>query len=264
MPEVAVVTPAIPLLDSVEKDTRADDGSVPVVKSGRPAFVTVPILMYHNFNDAPGPYSVRPAVFQAQLQALKAAGFVGVTISEVADALDEGRPLPARAVAISMDDARATQRIAIEVLKSEGFTATLFVPTGWHELSRDEVVAFDHEGFEIGSHTVWHPNLVRMPLRRVEISQGKEHLEAWLGHPVAGFAYPFGAYHPADVEEVQRVGFRYAVTVRAGARELARDRYEWPRIRVSNDNPAKLVAELESYVQRAQTGQEPLAPGRAG
>lgn len=225
-----------------------------------PRVVLVPILAYHNFDQKAERFSVQPAVFRSQLAALKAAGFTGVTLHQIAAALHDGRPLPAHPIAITLDDARATQLDALRILREEGFTATLFVPTGWHELSRQEIIQLDRDGFEIDSHTVWHPDLVRTPARIEEVGRGKAVLERWLGHSVAGFAYPFGAYDPVVVAAVQQAGFEYAVTTQQGVVLSWTNRYLWPRIPVDNVGPRVLLARLAWFFRRAEAGQEPPAP----
>src|SRR5207245_778480 len=115
-----------------------------------PAVVYAPILMYHSFDCHDDVYSVRPEVFRAQLRALKAAGFTPIELHQVIDAMDHGAALPAHPVAITIDDARESQKVAIEILKDEGFPATLFVPSGWHELPVSYVVQLDRDGLEIG------------------------------------------------------------------------------------------------------------------
>ena len=76
-----------------------------------------------------------------------------------------------------------------------------------------EVAALDRRGrVEIGAHTVTHPALPSQPphLQRGEIERSKRDLEAWTGHEVAGFAYPYGLYDDSAVAAVRGAGFRYA------------------------------------------------------
>jgi peptidoglycan/xylan/chitin deacetylase (PgdA/CDA1 family) len=256
----AIVVPAEIATPTAETEATVE----PTVQRAPRPVVYAPILMYHNFDASKDAYSVRPTQFRAQLQALKAAGFVGVTLTQIADALDQGAPLPDRPIAITMDDARATQKTAIEILQEEGFPATMFVPSGWHELSREFVVSLDHGTFEIGSHTVWHVNLAQNPQKLYEIRDGKLGLEQWLGHAVPGFAYPYGAYRPADVAELKRAGFRYAVSIRDGVALRASERYQWPRMLISNDDSGALVKRLLGMVRDAEAGREPPAPAQWG
>jgi peptidoglycan/xylan/chitin deacetylase (PgdA/CDA1 family) len=220
--------------------------------------------MYHSFDDTKEIYSIRPENFQAQLDAIKAAGFHPVTMKQIVAALDDGAPLPEHPIAITIDDARATQKVAIEMLKKEGFTATLFVPSGWHELSKEYIVELDHEGFDIESHTVWHANVALTPDKISEIREGQKTLEDWLGHPVLGFAYPYGAYRPRDVAELKKDGFAYALSIRNGAALRRNERYEWPRFLVTNEDPAHLISRLNNALKQAEAGKEPPAPSQFG
>jgi peptidoglycan/xylan/chitin deacetylase (PgdA/CDA1 family) len=227
-----------------------------------PSVVYAPILMYHSFDNQNDIYSIRPEVFRAQLQALKAAGFHPVELHQIVDALDTGAPLPDNPVAITIDDARASQKLAISILQDEGFPATFFVPSGWHDLPISYIVGLDRDGFEIGGHTVWHANLVRTPDKRSEIGEGKKTVESWLGHPIAGFAYPYGAYRPADVAEVKAQGFTYALTIRQGVALRSSERYTWPRFLVTNEEPEHLLQRLHTMLHQAEAGKEPPAPSQ--
>ena len=94
----------------------------------------VPILMYHQI--AAGQRSrlaVTPAAFAAQLADLDAGGFTPVSAAALAAALaGGGPPLPARPVVLTFDDGYADfHAAALPLLASYGFTATLFVTTGW-------------------------------------------------------------------------------------------------------------------------------------
>lgn len=88
-----------------------------------------------------------------------------------------------------------------------------FAPLSW-----DEARALDAAGVEIGSHTVTHPILTRVnPSRlRREISDSKARLEEMLGREVSLFCYPNGDYDEAAVAEVERAGYRCAVTTDYG------------------------------------------------
>lgn len=224
----------------------------------------VPILMYHSFDNANDIYSIRPENFQAQLAAFKEAGFQPVTMKQIVAALDDGAPLPDHPIAITIDDARATQKTAIAMLRKEGFTATFFVPSGWHELSKDDIVQLDQEGFDVESHTVWHANLARSPDKLSEIRDGQLTLEQWLGHPVLGFAYPYGAYRPFDVAELKKEGFAYALSIRNGVALRRSERYKWPRYLVTNESPAHLLSRLNNALKDAEAGKEPPAPSQFG
>jgi peptidoglycan/xylan/chitin deacetylase (PgdA/CDA1 family) len=68
---------------------------------------------------------------------------------------------------------------------------------------------------EIGGHTLTHPRLPTISLdeARREIVEGKDSLEADLGHEVTAFCYPYGAYSKEHPALVRSAGFTMARTV---------------------------------------------------
>jgi peptidoglycan/xylan/chitin deacetylase (PgdA/CDA1 family) len=68
-------------------------------------------------------------------------------------------------------------------------------------MTGDELTQLDQNPlFEIGAHTITHPQLTRLPfdIQKNEISGGKEYLENLLGHPVESFSYPYGEKRDYD------------------------------------------------------------------
>ncbi len=112
----------------------------------------VPVLCYHYFRGSFSPgYALRvvgavvlglPALgprefwttpaaeFERHLRALRTAGITVVTLDELADRVAAGRPLPSRAVVLTIDDAdESVYRFAFPLLREYGVPAHLFVPT---------------------------------------------------------------------------------------------------------------------------------------
>jgi peptidoglycan/xylan/chitin deacetylase (PgdA/CDA1 family) len=84
-------------------------------------------------------------------------------------------------------------------------------------MSPAQIKQLANKGITIGAHTVNHPILKVMPKaqQQLEISQSKQQLEAWLGHPVRHFAYPNGVegvdFDDTTVSLVKQSGFASAV-----------------------------------------------------
>ena len=80
-------------------------------------------------------FAVSPANFAAQLGYLRGAGFTALTAGELAARLaGETGPLPDRPVVLTFDDGYADfHSRAMPLLAEHGFTATLFVTTGWQQ-----------------------------------------------------------------------------------------------------------------------------------
>ena len=194
----------------------------------------VPILMYHEIAEPPQTASrlaVSPDAFAAQLAELRREGFTTVTAARLSAALaGTAGPLPDRAVVLTFDDGfEDFHRRAMPLLDRYGFTATVFVTTGWvrdagplpagrrpgRMLSWSQIAEAAQAGIEVGAHSRLHPQLDQLPdrLLREELRSSKAQLEDKLGFPVAGLAYPFG-YSSARVREVAReVGHGYACAV---------------------------------------------------
>jgi peptidoglycan/xylan/chitin deacetylase (PgdA/CDA1 family) len=84
-------------------------------------------------------------------------------------------------------------------------------------LTWDEVRQMANMGFDIGSHTVTHPNLGVVDLERAkeEIVQSKRILEEEIGKPVRWFAYPFGGPHhlrPEYLPLIKEAGYEGTVS----------------------------------------------------
>jgi peptidoglycan/xylan/chitin deacetylase (PgdA/CDA1 family) len=213
--------------------------------------VRVPVLMYHEIADAAeteSPLAVSPANFAAQLGYLRSAGFTVMTAGELAARLaGDGGPLPDRPIALTFDDGYADfHSQAMPALAQQGYTATLFLTTGWVQdadlrlaapgrmLTWTQVTEAAGAGVEIGAHTRRHPQLDQLSttLVREELHSSKQWLESKLGRPVPGLAYPFG-YSSAGVREVARaVGYGYAYGVGNRTASPASDFLELPRLTV--------------------------------
>lgn len=68
---------------------------------------------------------------EEHMEQLRAGGFVPITLQDVDDLLYAGEPVPERAVLLTFDAPRTRSwRALSQVLRSQGFQATAFIPTG--------------------------------------------------------------------------------------------------------------------------------------
>jgi peptidoglycan/xylan/chitin deacetylase (PgdA/CDA1 family) len=212
----------------------------------------VPVLMYHEITTSPfgsARLAVSPASFAAQIRLLHDNGFTTVTAGHVASALAQGEGLPDRSVVLTFDDGFADfHDVALPILLRYGFTATLYVTTGWIRgaklaaapapgpmLSWSQLSEVAAAGVEIGAHSHRHRELDQLDDRALygELATSKEILEDGLATGVPGLAYPFG-YSSARVRGLaQQVGYCHAYAV--GNRRIGPepDLYALPRLTVS-------------------------------
>ena len=227
----------------------------------------VPILMYHEIAPAAQTRSrlaVPPEAFAEQVAYLRDAGFETVTAGQLAEVM-AGRAsrLPERPIVLTFDDGfEDLHRRAMPVLDRVGYTATVFVTTGWVQdaglhaaprrpgrmLSWSQIAEAAQAGMEVGAHSWQHPQLdqLRGLMLREELYASKTHLEDRLGTPVPGLAYPFG-YSNSRVRQVARdAGHDYACAVSNVLLKGSPDPLALPRLTVRRSTS------LQTFQQVAQ------------
>lgn len=118
-------------------------------------------------------------------------------------------------VALTIDDATPEVLRVHEALRSRGVEATFFLDSqGLAAVGRGNLreMAKVHE---IGSHTVSHADLTKLPDDRVkeELTTSKRALEEASGVDVTSFAYPYGKYDERVKSLVKASGYALARTV---------------------------------------------------
>jgi len=260
----------------------------------------ISILMYHSVleTDDPNrhPYfqtNTKPEIFAQQMQFLADNNYNVISLSE-AISLIGGSPQipnypvtsPRKCVVLTWDDGYADfHDNAWPILKKHGFTATMFLPTGYISNDRksligkncltwDEVTTLAGEGASFGAHTVSHVQLYELyktaskqsnmsfPRRResietmatidYELRASKQAIEEKLGRPVDQYSYAY-AFPEQDQKFVdiygkalKREGYRSAVSTRIGTAKRGDSLYTLKRIPVnSHDDDGFLQAKLE-------------------
>jgi peptidoglycan/xylan/chitin deacetylase (PgdA/CDA1 family) len=229
----------------------------------------VPILMYHRVAiDGPSEltrFRVDPTLFDEQINALKQAGFRPIVLNDYVEAVSRSQALPGKPIVVTFDDGyRDFLTGALPALRKYSFAATVFVVAGriggvaeWDLrygkaaalMSWEELSAIASEGVELGCHSLFHQPMTEMKHADLltEIGQAREVLELGLGNAVLHFAYPYGAENIFVRNLVAVLGFRSAVTCRAGISRLGNDVMRLPRIEVhGNCTPEELLIQLGS------------------
>jgi peptidoglycan/xylan/chitin deacetylase (PgdA/CDA1 family) len=176
---------------------------------------------------------VSPSRFRRQLELLLAAGFNFVTLEELALRADGGAPEPGLAAVTFDDGMRNNHSVALPILSEYGIRATVYVTIGfmgtvspWVGAGGDGVMLSEPElrelaaaGWEIGAHTMTHPDMSMLDYEAclAEIVDSREALERMTGASVRTFAYPFGRYGPAALAAARDAGMIAAVTTGSGS-----------------------------------------------
>lgn len=208
----------------------------------------LPILLYHSVSDTPSArmsdYTVRPATFARHLDTIAESGSNTLTVSDLRDALDSGRPLPERPVLVTFDDGYLdTLTAAAPLLAERGMATTAYVITGsvgrvspdgdpmmsWSQI--DELAGL---GVEIGGHSHTHPELDTLTAERAsdEVRTCKDQLEQRTGRPVRSFAYPHGYSSPRARRVVEAAGYSSACSVKNALSTPEDPRYAMSRLMV--------------------------------
>jgi len=126
-------------------------------------------------------------------------------------------PIPDKLVVLTFDDGNKSDLNTVApLLKKYGFGASFFITSGWlgseQRLTWPEVRQLQAEGFEIGCHTVSHPNL--LPLTAEEIRRqikgfDRACAENHITKPVS-FSYPGGHFDRRVLAILQDLGYTIA------------------------------------------------------
>ena len=216
----------------------------------------IPILMYHQVGQpAPKgtPYrglTVHPADFRRQMTWLRRFGYRGLSMQDLLPYVRGERQ--GKVVGITFDDGyRNVYQHALPILLEQGFTATNYFVANqldggnvWdykegipHSdlMSADEMRAWSKAGMEVGSHTLDHPFLPKLPPEEAnsQIKQSKLDLEALIDTEVSAFCYPYGGESAEIRHMVRQAGYTNATTTERGLVRSNDDILGLPRITVS-------------------------------
>lgn len=187
----------------------------------KPQERSIPVLLYHKITKGFGMGGVwnTPRQFRMQMEHLKANGFKTVTPEKAFEDFQE------KSVVITFDDGyEGVYRYAFPILKELGFTASLFLISGyigeWNDWDVNFGVKFRHlnwnqihemaqEGFSFHSHTRTHPDLTWLgeSQLREELHGSKVELEEKVGTRVQYLSYPFGRYDERVKRVAREVGY---------------------------------------------------------
>ncbi|MBU2264600.1 polysaccharide deacetylase family protein [Patescibacteria group bacterium] len=198
-------------------------------KPAENAIIKFPIFNYHHIRPMPSvasstisdrAFTVSPEGLEAHLRYFKDNGYQVVSVYNLLDYFDTGRPLPPKAVAITFDDGYYGQyQWAYPLLKKYGMTATFFIIVSNvgkpNVLTWAEIKAMSDGGMVIGSHALSHPHLSALDDEqlRKELVDSKTILEEKIGRRVNLLSYPAGDYDERVIQFTKDAGYQAAMGV---------------------------------------------------
>jgi peptidoglycan/xylan/chitin deacetylase (PgdA/CDA1 family) len=196
---------------------------------------SVYVLMYHRVNSfRKDELSVPPDRFRKQVEWLHMHGFRNTRMAELeSGSMVKGDNGP-RVIFTFDDGYEDNYTDAYPILREHGYTAVLYLPFDYIGTSKmhprdtwesgraehnqllnwNQVEEMLKDGMEIGSHTIGHEDLTRMPPEQAkrEIFESKQALEQKLQVEITSFCYPGGYFEEEHARWVQEAGYLSACT----------------------------------------------------
>lgn len=224
------------LLAAILMSTPGAQAAPPVIKANPPAItqgLNVPILLYHRFGPtvADG-MTIKTSVFEEHLKYLKTNGYTVIPLRKLIDYYQKKGPAPApKSVVIVEDDAhKSVYSDMYPLAKKYNVPVTIFVypsaiSNAKYAMTWDQLRELKKNGFDIQSHTFWHPNFKRDRKKmaaaefeksvQVQLKKSKERLESQLGGKVDLLAWPFGIYDDYLLKKAADAGYVGTFTIEA-------------------------------------------------
>jgi peptidoglycan/xylan/chitin deacetylase (PgdA/CDA1 family) len=231
------------------------------------------VLVYHRIDNYKGGLKslyVKPSTFEKQMNYLFRRGYRTISLTELKAAVQKNdKKFLRKKFCITFDDGYEDLLNAYPVLKKYGFVATVFIHTqavkdGYYtypSMTEAKMISFDRlkkilDVFEIGSHTVSHPDLSKVSEEKIvyELKESKKIIEDTLGVKIYHFCYPFGKIFENYKKILQQEGYETAVTLKNGLIELDKeiDFYCLPRVEwkeVSSMSVKDFLKNIDFYLK---------------
>jgi len=232
------------------------------------------VFMYHRFGESKYPStSIRTEQFEAHLAYLEKNGYNVWSLSKIVNYLLEGRDIPEKTVALTIDDAyKSIYTDAFSRLKEKKFPFTIFVNTASIDsksksyMSWDEMREIKLFGAEFANHSLSHDYMLPKDNEnkeqwqnriRYEIETAQKRLHEELGADTNEnpkiFSYPFGEYSEQTSDFIKNLGY-IGVTQTSGSIDMQSDTKALPRFPM-----AEAFADIDSFVLKLKTLPLPIS-----
>ncbi len=217
------------------------------------------VLIYHRILDDPQTCNEERAMcvqtdeFRNQLALLERWGFTTITFHDYRLYLEGALNLPRKPIILTFDDGYDDiYRNAFPLLQEFGMKAVVFAiadsqikTNTWDAfnggpsrplMNPQQILELHTAGFEIGSHSLSHPDLSSVSKEIVweEISRSRMLLEILLNAHVESFAYPYGLTTESVKRMVADAGYTTGCGVYSGPARFGEDPFDIRRILITN------------------------------
>lgn len=184
-------------------------------------FQEISILTYHSISDIDDETAVTQYTFESQINFLKQNGYYFATLTDIVSYIKEGKSLPLKTVAITIDDGYAdSYKNAFPILKRYKIPVTIFVVSGFEKMKnqrettlsplseseKNEMLMSGLVDFQCHSKSHAMLDIIGNDELPAEVAKGA----------YTYFAYPGGHYNGAVREAVRREGYIAAFSIKPG------------------------------------------------
>ena len=230
----------------------------------RNGYQVVPVLSYRDFAEKCGaPLCTPKKIFQEQMKYLHDNGYRVISMKEMLGFLEYKHGIPERSVVITIEDGyRSFYKIAYPILKSYGYSATVFIYTSlmnktkqgitWNQLRKVKAA-----GFEVGSNCVSRTDLSKKKelekesdyLKRIknELVLSKKTIDKNLKQKTLYLAFPYGGYNQRILQFSEEAGYKIGLSMRKGSNPFFADPLSLKRSRIINRDMKRFIANLETF-----------------
>ncbi|MBX9634918.1 MAG: polysaccharide deacetylase family protein [Magnetospirillum sp.] len=202
------------------------------------------VLTYNRFGDNRIPAAnTRLDQLDAHIAELTSGGYAVLPLPVILDAVQTGKPLPDKAVAITIDNARASVlTLAWPRLKAANLPFTLFVVTDEADRGSADTMGWDalreitaSPLVTIGSQGAGHPHMPALTATAVaeDMARARSRFEAELGKIPDLFAWPYGEMSREAAQAAREAGFKAAFGQHSGAVWGKSDLFFLPRFAIN-------------------------------
>ena len=204
----------------------------------------ISILMYHSVAHNNVFFTVKPEIFEKQMQYLKNHNYNVIKLSDLINLLESDKELPKKTVILTFDDGfEDNYSNVFFILKKHNFPATIFLITGLvnEEMNNSQNIPLKilnweqiqemHESglIDFQPHTVSHQELSEK-----EIIDSKKEIEEKLNKKCKFFSYPRGVYNNEIIDILKNNGFRASRTVKKGKVNKGDDLFKLKRVSINS------------------------------